>query len=193
MKGISSSLRLSNAEYCHAAQRARRLAICLIIIVVTAVLAAQKSGAAERQVLQGHVPTVVTESHLQPLGQLPGGTNLYLAVGLPLRNKEELKNMLREIYDPASPHYRQYLTPEQFTERFGPTEQDYQTVIDFMKANGLTVTGRHPNRTLLDVRGSVANIEKTFHLTMRVYQHPTENRTFYAPDVEPSLDLAVPL
>ena len=101
--------------------------------------------------------------------------------------------MLREIYDPASPHYRQYLTPEQFTERFGPTEQDYQTVIDFMKANGLTVTGRHPNRTLLDVRGSVANIEKTFHLTMRVYQHPTENRTFYAPDVEPSLDLAVPL
>jgi subtilase family serine protease len=46
---------------------------------------------------------------------------------------------------------------------------------------------------LLDVTGSVANIEKVFHLTMRVYQHPTEARTFYAPDVEPSLDLAVPV
>ncbi len=39
----------------------------------------------------------------------------------------------------------------------------------------------------------MANIEKSFHLTMRVYQHPTEARTFYAPDVEPSLDLAVPV
>ena len=28
---------------------------------------------------------------------------------------------------------------------------------------------------------------------MHVYQHPTEARTFYAPDAEPSLDLAVPV
>ena len=38
------------------------------------------------------------------------------------------------------PNYHHYLTPEQFTERFGPTEQDYQAVIAFAKANGLTVT-----------------------------------------------------
>ncbi len=135
----------------------------------------------------------VTELHLQPVGQLSGLTILNLAVGLPLRNKEELNNLLQQIYDPASPQYHHYLTPEQFTERFGPTEQDYQALIDFVKANGLTVTGRHPGRTLLDVNGSVANIEKVFHLTMRVYQHPTEARTFYAPDVEPSVDVAVPL
>jgi hypothetical protein len=38
----------------------------------------------------------------------------------------------------------------------------------------------------LDVTGSVANIEEAFHVTMGVYQHPTENRTFYAPDREPT-------
>jgi hypothetical protein len=135
----------------------------------------------------------VTELHLQPVGRLSGSTNLYLAIGLPLRNQEDLNKLLQQIYDPASPNYHRYLTPEQFTERFGPTEQDYQALIDFVKANGLAVTGSHPGRVLLDVKGSVADIEKIFQLTMRVYQHPTEARTFYAPDVEPSLDLAVPV
>ena len=57
----------------------------------------------------------------------------------------------------------------------------------------MTVTGTHPNRVVLDVNGAVTDIEKVFHVTMRVYRHPTEARTFYAPDVEPSLDLAVPI
>jgi uncharacterized repeat protein (TIGR01451 family) len=133
----------------------------------------------------------VTELHLPPVSQLSGSTNLHLAIGLPLRNKEELNNLLQQIYNPASPDYRRYLTPEQFTERFGPTEQDYQTLIAFAQANGLTVSGTHPNRVVLDVEGAVTDIEKAFHVKMRVYNHPTKARTFYAPDVEPSLDLAV--
>ena len=35
----------------------------------------------------------------------------------------------------------------------------------------------------------MANIEKAFHVTMGVYQHPTEKRTFYAPDREPTVNL----
>ena len=149
--------------------------------------------AAEKQVLSGHIPTVVSKLNLQPVGRLPSTNTLHLAIGLPLRNKEKLSALLQQLYDPASPNYRRYLTPEQFTEMFGPTEQDYQAVVAFAKTNGFTVTATHPNRTLLDVSASVADIEKTFHVRMLVYQHPTEARTFYAPDVEPSLDLAVPV
>ena len=126
-------------------------------------------------------------------GDLAGTNQLNLAIGLPLRNREALTNLLRQIYDPASPNYHHYLTPDQFTEKFGPTEKDYQAVIAFAKANGLTVTGTHPNRMLVDVSGSVANIQKAMHVTMRVYQHPKEARQFYAPDVEPSVDLTVPI
>ena len=52
-----------------------------------------------------------------------------LAIGLPLRNQEALTNLLQQLYDPSSPNYRHYLTPEEFTAQFGPTEQDYQKVI----------------------------------------------------------------
>ena len=154
---------------------------------------AAPAQAAGRQVLRGHIPAAVASLHLQPVSVLPASQRLRLAISLPLRNPEALTNLLQQIYDPASPNYHHYLTPQQFTEQFGPTEQDYLAVIAFARANGLTIAGTHPNRVLLDVDGPVAEIQKTFHVTMRVYQHPTENRTFYAPDVEPSLDLSVPV
>ena len=40
---------------------------------------------------------------------------------------------------------------------------------------------------------SSADVEKAFHVRMQVYQHPTENRTFYAPDVEPSVPSTLPI
>jgi hypothetical protein len=116
-----------------------------------------------------------------------------LAIGLPLRNPEELGRLLEELYDPASPKYHQFLTPEEFAQRFGPSEEDYEAVIRYATGQGFQVSGRHPNRTLVDVTGSVADIEAAFHLTLRVYPLPEEARTFFAPDTEPSLDLAVPV
>ncbi len=51
------------------------------------------------------------------------------------------------------------------------------------------------SRDAMDVQieGSVTTIETAFHVSMGVYQHPTENRTFYAPDREPTVDLPFPL
>ena len=137
-----------------------------------------------------HVVPAATAG-MRPLQHLPGANRMDLAIGLPLRNPEELAQLLHQLYDPASPNYRRYLTPEQFTKRFGPLESDYQAVSAFAAANGLRVTSRHPNRMLLDVNGSVADVERALHLKMSVYQHPTEARTFYAPDAEPAMDLQV--
>lgn len=171
----------------------RELVVRLAIVsgMVLFILVTRPAGAAERQVLRGQVPAAL--SLLPPVERLAASKRLDLAIGLPLRNRGELTNLLREIYDPTSPHYRQYLTPEQFAERFGPTEEDYQALIAFAKANGLTVTGTHPNRTLVDVNGPAVSIERTFQVNLRVYQHPTENRTCFAPDAQPSVNLAVPL
>src|ERR1700692_4806157 len=78
----------------------------------------------------GHVPA--GGGHLQAVGRLPGAKPMELAIGLPLRNKEALTNLLQQIYDPSSSQYHQYLSAEQFAEMFGPTEQQYQSVVDFM-------------------------------------------------------------
>jgi hypothetical protein len=137
--------------------------------------------------LAGHVPTVIAQKHLAAIGVLNPTNQLNLAIGLPVRNRAELDSYAAGVSDPTSPLYRHYLTPDQFTERFGPTEQDYQKVIAFAEANGLKVTARHGNRLVLDVRGTPAIIDRAFHVTLRTYHHPTEARDFFAPDREPSV------
>jgi subtilase family serine protease len=194
LKNRAPVLRLHGPSFNKVLTRAGRATEHVAAACVAILLFATSSvQAAERQALRGHVPRAIADLNLQPVGLLPGTNRLHLAIGLPLRNQEALTALLQQLYDPASPNYRHYLTPEQFTEKFGPTEQDYQAVVAFAKANGFAVTATYPNRVVLDVEGTVADIERTLHVTMRVYQHPTEARMFYVPDVEPSLDLAVPI
>ena len=122
------------------------------------------------QIIHRHLPS--TAMNLKPIGRLPSTNRLDLIIGLPLQNREALTNLLRQLYDPNSPNFHHYLTPAQFTEQFGPAQDDYDSVITFAKANGLTVTGTHSNRTLVDVQGSIADIERVFHVKMQRYQHP---------------------
>jgi subtilase family serine protease len=124
---------------------------------------------------------------LTPVGSLDQTRQLNLAIGLPLRNQRALTNLLQRISDPASPEYHHYLTPAQFAEKFGPTESDYNSIIQFAHSKGFRVTATHSNRMMLDVAGSISNIAAAFHVKMRTYSHPTENRLFYAPDAEPLL------
>ncbi len=163
----------------------------LVLLLSGGVIFADTAANAALVTLSGHVPAVV--SQLTAKGSLPGTNRLNLAIGLPLTNTGALSNLLQQVYDPSSTNYHKYLTPDQFTARFGPTEQDYQSVIDYAKSKGLVVTGTHSNRMLLDVQGQASDVERAFNVSLKVYHHPTENRDFYAPDANPSIPATLPI
>jgi len=160
------------------------LALVAMIIVSSSVCAAQS-----QLLMTRHVHDAVRNGLAPSVGRLPTTQVMRLVLVLPLRHQPELESFLQELYDPSSPDYRHFLTVEEFTARFGPSQEDYDAVIQFAKANGLSVVGTSRNRMNIDVQASVATIEKAFHVTMGIYQHPAENRTFYAPDREPTVDL----
>lgn len=160
---------------------------CTLFVSASATLAQGEDS----QTVNGHLPQILPS--LRASGNLPPETQLDLAIGLPLRNREMLSDLLRQMYDRTSTNFHRYLTPVEFTERFGPSQKDYTALIAFANRNGLRITGTHSNRMLLDVRASVATIEKAFHVSVRSYPHPTEARTFYTVDTEPTLDLSVPV
>jgi len=145
--------------------------------------------AAPMPLLTSHTRSEVVGGRAAFVGQLPEDKILRLTIALPLRNEAELDQLLEQLYDPQSPSYRHFLSVQEFTERFGPSREDYDAVIQFVQEHGLAVADLTDNRHLLDVVGTVAAIEETFHVSMGVYQHPTENRTFFAPDREPAVDL----
>lgn len=157
---------------------------CAILLGVPAM-----EGAPARQVLRRHLPARALAA--KPVGRVTPDAQLTLAIGLPLRNQSALQALLQQLYDPTSTNYHRYLTPEEFTAQFGPSEKDYQAVKAFAAANGLEVPAENRNRMLVQISGRVTDIERAFHTTLRLYQHPTESRTFYAPDVDPSIDLNV--
>jgi hypothetical protein len=143
------------------------------------------------QQLSGHVPKVL--SGMTPVAVLPDTTPIDLIIGLPLRNPEEIQSLLKDMYDPNSPHFHKYLSPQQYVDSYGPTAASYQALLDFAKANNLAVITTPPNRKFVHVRATAATVDKVFHVTLRQYRHPTENRLFYAPDVEPSVEPGIPI
>jgi hypothetical protein len=168
-------------------------AIFSVILLTFGYLFSVMQAQSQQQVLHGHVRPAVTNGGAKLIGGMPSTQQMNLSIVLPLRNLAELTSLISRLYDPSSPDYRHFLSVEQFTKEFGPTADDYQAVVAFAEANGLVVTSTPANRVLVPIRGSVAQINSAFNLRMNVYQHPTEDRTFYSPDREPSLDLSVPV
>ena len=167
----------------------RRLSVFLSVIVAFMSGATLVSQAQPQALLTRHVRDVIVSGHAQSVGHLPATRSLRLEIVLPVRDQAGFDSFLHDVYDPLSPFYRHYVTPQEFTARFGPSQQDYDAVIHFAMANGFTVVGGSRDALTVSVRGTVANVEAAFHVTMGLYQHPTENRTFYAPDREPTVDL----
>ena len=174
-RSLAAVLRELSAAFCVA-----------IILSIFLPVAAYGQGEA---ILTRHMREEVSSGQAAWVGRLPASQPLRLTIALPLRNESDLDELLQQLYDPQSSSYHQFLSVEEFTERFGPPQADYDALVSYLEASGLTVTGTAPNRMIVNVTGPVANIERVFHTTLSVYQHPTEDRTFYAPDREPTTDL----
>ena len=63
-----------------------------------------------------------------------------IAVSLALRNQAVLRDTIQRVSDPHSPMRGHYLTPEQFTATYGPTEQQARQTADYLRGRGLNVT-----------------------------------------------------
>jgi len=164
----------------------------LTAAVLTAAIAWSVSTICQAQpqpLMTRHVRDAVTSGRAQLRGRLPATQNLHIDVVLALRHEPELDNFLEELNDPTSPQYRQFVTVKEFTERFGPSQEDYDELLGFAAANDLKVVGGSRDAMDVQLNGTAAAIEKAFHVIMDTYQHPTENRAFFAPDREPTVDL----
>jgi len=158
------------------------------ILVAAMCVVAALNGQAQN-VLTRHVREEVRTGEAPALGEMPPGETMQLDVVLPLSDPAGLKAFLQQIYNPASASFRQFLTPAEFTARFGPTQVDYDATVSYLEASGFTVVGGSRDGMEIQVKGTVAAVNRAFHVSMQNYQHPTEGRTFYGPDREPSTDL----
>ena len=101
-----------------------------------------------------HMREAVSRGTAISLGHLPASQIMQLDVVLPLRDQAGLDSFLEELKDPNSASYRHFLTSTEFTERFGPTQIDYDAVVQYAQNHGLSVVGG--SRDGMEVRKSAA-------------------------------------
>ena len=160
----------------------------ILSAAVAATLAAANAQAGE--FMTRHMRDEVRAGTAQPSAQMESSQTMSLDLVLPLSNAAGLQSFLADIYNPASPNFHHFLTVSEFTAKFGPTQQDYDSVVAFARTNGLTVTGGSRDGMEVQVKGSVAAVEKAFHVKMLTYPRAAGNGTFFAPDREPTTDLS---
>jgi subtilase family serine protease len=163
--------------------------LCVLLVSIVALVSAGFTQSRPLSLMTRQVRDVTLNGQAALLGRLSSTLTMQLDVVLPLRDQVGLDAFLTILQNPNNPGYRQFLTPAEFTARFGPTQQDYDAVVQYVQGHGFTVVGGSRDGMDVQVRGPVSAIESAFHINMLVYQHPSENRTFYGPDREPTVDL----
>ncbi|MCL2660189.1 MAG: protease pro-enzyme activation domain-containing protein [Acidobacteriaceae bacterium] len=78
----------------------------------------------------------------------------------------ELDQLLRDQQNPNSPLYHQWLTPEQFGQRFGLASGDLAKVSAWLTSKGLTIVSASPSATEISVTGSARQIEQAFRVSI---------------------------
>lgn len=140
-----------------------------------------------RSVISGHLVPALSHAHM--LHPTDVHRALHLVVVLKLRDQAGLDALLTAQHDPQSPDYHHYLTPQEFTARFGPTQGSVDAVTTYLRSVGLQVDDVAPNHTLIDVSGTVAAVQNAFAITLADYAY--NGRTVYAPTAEPSVPTIV--
>ncbi len=167
--------------------------ISAFLLAIASMLSAGGLQARAESVITRHVRQATLNGQARLVGHLPASQVLQLDIVLPVRDQAGLDNFLADLNSSSIPNFRHFLTPAEFTERFGPTQRDYDAVVQYVQTHGLAVVGGSRDGMEVQAKGPVSAIESAFHVNMLTFQHPTENRIFYGPDREPTTDLGIQL
>ncbi|GAC1402293.1 MAG: hypothetical protein NVSMB49_18180 [Ktedonobacteraceae bacterium] len=166
------------------------MSVAALVLVSLSVTALHETIAhADMHSIKLNAQMVPLVQHAQLLQAVDTSQQAQLAIGLQLRNGTNIDSFLNALYDPQSPQYHHYLTPDQFTQLFAPTPDQVQQVTSYLQNQGFTITNIAPNNLIIDATGSIGQAQQSFHVQINRYQ--LGNHTFYANDAPPSLPASI--
>ena len=124
-----------------------------------------------------------------PVGAPSPTAHWHVGVSVQGRNTAALAALEKAQYDKASPLYRHFLTPGQYAESFGADPATAAGVRTWLTSKGLDVTYANKAQTYFVAEGTVAQVQKTFQVTLRKYTAGTTS--FTANTTAPTVPAAV--
>jgi subtilase family serine protease len=94
-----------------------------------------------------------------------------------------LEQLLAEQQDPSSPHYLEWLTPQQFGERFGASQQDLDVIANWLQDRGFRVNSVAEGRRTIEFSGTARQVEEAFHTEIHNYEVNGQRHVANATDI----------
>lgn len=148
------------------------LALLATAIVVASCAPARGAAGAGSARRDGH-------GGLVRLGPVAAEASLTISLVLAGQAADTLGQTVAAIGDPASPEYHHYLTPDQYTQRFGAPPAAVARAESVLRAGGFAILGTSPDGLLVRARGQARHVERLFGVTIAVYR-AANGQTFYA-------------
>jgi len=82
----------------------------------------------------------------------------------------KLEQLLADQQNPASPRYRQWLTPEQYADQFGVSASDMARIAEWLESQGFTLNPASRSRTFVNFSGTAGQVHNAFGTTIHRYK-----------------------
>jgi hypothetical protein len=172
---------MNPCKFLDVVSRKKFIAVSVVAFAMVTTLFAQSAPRADRITqsvnvtevakIVGSVPAAARRA--SDLGEVDSAMRLEsmsLHIGLSAAQQTELDALLEAQQNPQSAQYHQWLTQEEYGERFGLTAADLSKVTGWLEAQGFVVKTVAPSRNLITFSGAVAQAELAFGTKIHQYR-----------------------
>ncbi len=170
---------------------AAALLVALVLMVGSAPAATRTTSSAQQGAHAGK-PTAPGGSAGAPtrVGPTDPGQAISITLSLAGQSQADLARTVAGIADPNSPDYHHYLTPDEYTKRFGASALVQARVEDALRSAGFAVAPHPAGSILVSARGTVGQAEALFGVKLDNYRD-ADGALYYAPESGPHLPPAL--
>jgi uncharacterized protein (TIGR03437 family) len=139
--------------------------------------------------------TVVLKGNVHPMAQPrfdqgpvePAFRLGYVALMLKKTDAQQaaLEQLLQQQQDPTSPNYRDWLTPEQYANRFGLSQSDLDQISAWLQSEGFTVEYVARGRNWLAFSGTAGQVRAAFQT--EIHRYRVDGEMHFGATAEPSV------
>jgi subtilase family serine protease len=115
---------------------------------------------------------------VQMTSQAAASQRVEFDIFLPLHHADDLDQLLEAQHTPGSAQYHQWLTPQEFQQSFGPTEDDIARISATLGYYGLNVTAVHGQG--VHVAGNAGSVNRAFGTTLMMGKTPHGSKVISA-------------
>ncbi len=114
---------------------------------------------------------------------------IHLALKRSPAQEAALRQLISDMHKPGSASYHKWLTPEQFGEQFGPSDEDIATVQSWLGSLGFQVGKVQPGKQVIEFSGNVAQLREAFHT--QIHKYVVNGETHHANASDPQMPEAL--